>query len=295
MKIEEVKDLSRYSRIGIGGKARFFFHAQSNNECIEALEFAYRKNVPVISIGEGSNISFEDGVVEALVLKVFYSQVHVVSDEENSGYVSCDGGMRLQTFVSELAKLGIDASNFAGIMGTVAGAIVNNSGSNNDAIGNYLLNSTIVDSAGNTSSLSVGDMRYGVRDSALRSIGDCAVMRCEFHFPKGCAEEILSKIALRLSIRRYKQPKGLTLGSTFRNPSECKLTAGQLIEMAGFKGYRKGNLVVALKHANWLINLARGVSTAKELRSLLDDIREEVLRLTGIQLEEEIQIIGKMA
>jgi len=292
MKIEECKDLSLYSRIGIGGRARFFSGVKTNDECLEALKFAEAMDVPVITIGEGSNTAFEDGVIEALVLKVLYSQAHVVLDEENSGHVSCDGGMKLQTFVSELANLGIDASNFEGIPGTVAGAIVNNSGSNKDAIGNYLLNSTVVDRAGNISRLSIEDMCYGVRDSALRVAGDCVVLKGEFHFPKGSAEEIFSKIARRILLRRSKQPKGLTLGSTFRNPPGNGLTAGQLIDMAGFKGYRKGNLVVSPEHANWLINLARGSSTAKDLRDLMDDIREGVQRLMGIQLEKEIQIVG---
>ena len=63
--------------------------------------------------------------------------------------------------------------------------------------------------------------------------------------------------------------------------------------MAGFKGYRKGNLVVSPEHANWFINSARGTSTAKDLRNLLDHILEGVQRSMRIQLGEEIQIIGK--
>lgn len=293
MPIEEHKDLSRYSRIGIGGNARFFSEANTSDDCLNALEFAHERNIPVISIGEGSNVAFEDGIIDALVLRVIDPKAKVSLIESSPGRVSCGGAMRLKSFISELASLGIDASNFAGIPGSVAGAMVNNSGSNNDAIGSHLVRATVVDKTGTVEELQVEYFRYGLRNSALKASGNHIILSGEFDFPQRDPESIRQKIKERISNRKSKEPTGLTLGSTFKNPTGCELSAGKLIDIAGFKGYRIGNLLVSPEHANWLINLKRGTVTAADLRRLLYDVRDEVQRLTGILLEEEIQILGK--
>lgn len=292
MGIEEYKDVSGYSRIGIGGKARFFKDFKTNDECLEILDFARKRDMPIITVGEGSNIAFADGVIEALVLKVRFLEAHALMYEKGCGLVSCNGGMTLHSFVSELAALGVDASVFAGIPGTVAGAIVSNSGSNNTSMMDYLNRATIVDRNGSISELCVEDLSYDVRNSALKTVDNSIVLRGEFNFPVGNPEDIIKKIAQRIKSRKLRQPKGLTLGSTFKNPPDCEFTAGQLIETAGLKGYRIGNLLVSSKHANWLINLTRGDSTAEDLRNMLDEIRNKVQQLKGILLEEEIQILG---
>lgn len=293
MAIEEYKDLSRYSRIGIGGKARFFSEASTGDDCLNALEFAHERNIPVISIGEGSNVAFEDDVIDALILRVIDPKAKVLLTEGSPGRVSCGGAMRLKSFISELASLGLDASNFAGIPGSIAGAMVNNSGSNGDAIENHLVSTTVIDSNGTVERLQVEDFCYRLRDSALKASGNRIILNGEFNFPQGEPESIRQRIRERISHRKSKEPTRLTLGSTFKNPADCELSAGKLIDIAGFKGYRTGNLAVSPKHANWLINLKRGTTTAADLRRLLYDINDGVQRLTGILLEEEIQILGK--
>ena len=67
--------------------------------------------------------------------------------------------------------------------------------------------------------------------------------------------------------------------------------AGKLIEKAGLKGKRIGGAMVSEEHANWIVNT--GGATAKDILSLMDLIRAEVNRMTGIDLEPEIRILGK--
>ena len=100
-------------------------------------------------------------------------------------------------------------------------------------------------------------------------------------------------IAARLDeIRRWRrehQPLGIpSAGSAFRNPPGD--SAGRLIDEAGLKGLRIGGASISEKHANFIVNDAKG--TAADVRALLDRARDEVARRTGIELVPEIELLG---
>jgi UDP-N-acetylmuramate dehydrogenase len=82
-----------------------------------------------------------------------------------------------------------------------------------------------------------------------------------------------------------------TGGSTFKNPPGHK--AWQLIEAAGGRGLTAGGAQMSELHCNFMINT--GNATAKDLETLGETIRKQVLNHSGILLEWEIKIIGKPA
>ncbi len=86
---------------------------------------------------------------------------------------------------------------------------------------------------------------------------------------------------------RDNQPKEPSAGSCFKNP--VGHFAGKLIEEAGFKGKRVGNMMFSNVHANFLVNLGGG--TYEEAIMLITEVKEEVLKRFGIRLEEEIIIL----
>ena len=74
-------------------------------------------------------------------------------------------------------------------------------------------------------------------------------------------------------------------------PNNCwKLAAGWMIQKAGLKGYRKGNVGVHVDQALVLINY--GEASGNELASLAQFVQYEVNELFGITLEAEVTIIG---
>jgi len=86
---------------------------------------------------------------------------------------------------------------------------------------------------------------------------------------------------------RDNQPKEPSAGSCFKNPSGNY--AGKLIEEAGFKGKRVGNMMFSNVHANFLVNLGGG--TYEEAITLITAVKEEVLARFSVKLEEEIIIL----
>ena len=124
---------------------------------------------------------------------------------------------------------------------------------------------------------------------------------------------LLSVYEVISEIRREKLPDVKVLGSAgsfFKNPvvpagrweelqrefpslkafpdgnGGMKLSAAQLIDMSGWKGYRRGDAGVHQRQALVLVNYGR--ATGKEIWRLACDIRQDVERKFAVRLEEEV-------
>jgi len=84
--------------------------------------------------------------------------------------------------------------------------------------------------------------------------------------------------------RIQKQPKGISAGSFFQNPS-TEQPAGYLIDQSGLKGEKVGDIEISDLHANWLINKGKG--TQKDLIKLAKKIKEIVRKRFDIALKPE--------
>ena len=89
--------------------------------------------------------------------------------------------------------------------------------------------------------------------------------------------------------RREKQPLDQpSAGSTFKRPQGH--FAAALIDQCGLRGLTVGGAQVSEKHAGFVVN--RGGATCADVLELTRQIRERVLRETGVELELEIKLLG---
>jgi len=113
-----------------------------------------------------------------------------------------------------------------------------------------------------------------------------------FRFEAGDADTAQARIKELLAKRMASQPLDKpNAGSTFRNPPGDH--AARLIESCGLKGYTIGGAQVSLKHANFIVNL--GGASAKDIESLINHMRDTVREKTGVELIQEVRIVGEMA
>lgn len=112
---------------------------------------------------------------------------------------------------------------------------------------------------------------------------DGIIFEAKFKLLQGFNKEL---VALFKDMRS-NQPKEPSLGSTFKNPPN--LSAGQLIEQVGLKGFKIGNMAFSKLHANFLINLGNG--KFEDGLKLIQLAETRVFEEFGIKLKKEIEIV----
>ena len=180
------------------------------------------------------------------------------------------------------------AEFFAGIPGTLGGALAMNAGALGGETWNCVVEVETVDRHGHQYTRAPGE--YSVTATAGRPEPSGRMVRGRAHelpaFP-GVDDAAVRELLAR---RRQTQPIGeWSCGSVFRNPPGDH--AARLIEAAGLKGLRIGDAAVSLKHANFIIN--HGAATATDLEQLVLQVQQRVRQAHGIALQPEVRIVGE--
>jgi UDP-N-acetylmuramate dehydrogenase len=150
---------------------------------------------------------------------------------------------------------------------------------------------TILDSEGEVRPLAAQALRFGYRSSLFRSQGSQrqeVILGADLDLRPRSPQALRARMAAHIARRRATQPRLPSAGSVFKNPPGDH--AGRLIEAAGLKGARRGDAMVSLEHANFIVNL--GSARAKDVKTLIDQVRETVGRTFGVELALEIQLVG---
>ncbi len=257
--------------------------------------FLRRLNVfePVTVLGLGSNVLVRDGGIRGFVVLLHNpGGALAVAD----GLVYADAGVASPKLARFAAMHGCaGAEFFAGIPGTVGGALAMNAGCYGGETWNHVAKVELL----------VRDGTFVVRRPADYSIGYRSVRRFDgvapdgiftaawFSFQSGNVVASRVRITQLLAMRIATQPLSRpNAGSVFRNPPGDH--AARLIESCGLKGRVIGGAQVSDKHANFIVN-PKGMATAADIESLIGEVRRVVRERTGIDLEPEVRILGEPA
>jgi UDP-N-acetylmuramate dehydrogenase len=177
---------------------------------------------------------------------------------------------------------------FAGIPGSVGGALTMNAGCYSGETADWLEVAWGVDRAGRPRAFTVADLAYGYRHSG----GPADVIWTGAIFQGRPGERAAIEAAMTDITRRRETTQPIrekTGGSTFRNPPGH--SAWRLIDEAGWRGKPRGGAMFSPQHANFLINT--GSATAADLEDLGEAVRADVLAKSGVTLEWEIRRVGR--
>jgi UDP-N-acetylmuramate dehydrogenase len=179
------------------------------------------------------------------------------------------------------------AAFFAGIPGTVGGALAMNAGAFGGETWTHVESVTTVDRGGEIRERPRAEFEIGYR--TVRGPANEWFLAGTFRFEHDESSSMEAIKAL-LARRNAAQPLGVpSCGSVFRNPPGD--FAGRLIEQAGLKGLRRGGAMVSDKHANFILNV--GDATAADIEALIVEVRAAVERTSGVQLEPEVRVVGE--
>jgi UDP-N-acetylmuramate dehydrogenase len=309
--------LASHTTFRIGGPADLLLVTKSEEELVAATRWAREEGVDLLVLGGGSNVLVADGGVRGLVVINRTSALHWPSqggEAQDGGphgagceadaalregpRTSCGGlmhaasGVLLSQLVRQAARRGLGRLEWAvGIPGTLGGAIVQNAGAYGSCMAELVRRVMVMDGMGGVRTLTSEALGFGYRTSRFRRRGEegrDVILSADLALRPRPREELWERMADHMGRRRATQPGYPSAGSVFKNPRGDY--AGRLIEAAGLKGARQGDAMVALEHANFIVNV--GNARASDVRALIDRVREAVARRFGVELELEIQLVG---
>ncbi len=272
----------------VGGPADGFVEVGDKDTLAAVVRATAQTGCPLTVLGKGSNLLISDAGVRGLVL----SLVGALADTRELGgappVIEAGAGLPLALLMSRAQKAGWTGLEcFAGIPGTVGGAVVMNAGSALGETAAALREVDVVLPDGTLRTLPASALRMSYRTAHLPAgaLVAAARLRTTGEDPGPVFERVRAFLARRKATQPLTQP---SCGSTFRNPEGDH--AGRLIEAAGLKGFRIGDAQVSEKHANFVVNL--GAATAADLRRVIEHIEAVVAQAFGVRLQREVHYAG---
>jgi UDP-N-acetylenolpyruvoylglucosamine reductase len=283
--VRENERLHRHTTLGVGGPARYFAQPETTHELVDLLVWADERGLPVAVLGLGSNLLVADEGFDGLALKLRGTLAYVKTEGRR---LLAGGGASLAVCLHRARAAGLGGLEFASaIPGTIGGAVSMNAGAYQDDLAGVLVRALVANSHG-TTWLTPEELGLRYRQSDLRHGQVVAAAELEL-LPR--EEEEIRRIVGELQARRKEsQPTDKrTFGSVFKNPAH-DLSAGQMLEACGLRGFRVGRARISPKHANFIENA--GGARATDVLALIGEARRRARERFGIVLEPEVQLLG---
>ncbi|MGH9020832.1 MAG: UDP-N-acetylmuramate dehydrogenase [Acidimicrobiales bacterium] len=270
----------------VGGTAAVLVTLSSTSDLTELAPLIEAADLPVVVIGNGSNLLVDDGEhdVVAVHLTGALAELDVV-DDGDVVRVSAGAGLDLPVAARRLAGAGVVGFEWAvGVPGTFGGAVVMNAGGHGSNMAASVTRAHTW--RGGPRVWSAADLGFDYRSSALPR-GEI-VTSVELALGRGSPDEAMAEVREVVRWRRAHQPGGANAGSVFRNPPGD--SAGRLIDAAGLKGRRVGSAAVSDVHANFI--QADPGGSARDVFALIELVHDEVLAASGVALVRENHLLG---
>lgn len=278
--------LASYTSWHVGGNARQTY-APADLADLALFLSTLPEHEPIMWIGLGSNLLIRDGGIDGTVILTqgAIKNLSLLSDT----CLRAEAGVTCAKLAKFCAKSNLEkGAFFAGIPGTVGGALAMNAGAFGGETWNYVTAVETIDRQGNIRKRSPSD--FGIAYREIKRPVEEWFVAGYFSFPLGDGEKASQDIRDLLRKRGETQPIGeFSCGSVFRNPPNDY--AARLIESCGLKGRTIGGAVVSPKHANFIIN--HDHATAADIEQLINLVQETVAARTGVELVRECHVVGK--
>ncbi len=285
LELREDEPMSRHTTFRIGGPAALMALPRTVGEAKAAVKAARALEVEPFFLGNGSNLLAADGGYPGFVVKLAgdFDQIREVNRGLEAG-----SAVLLSRLSNALLGRGLTGLEFAGgIPGSVGGAVTMNAGAYGGEVAQVLESATFLDESGEVRTLPAPECGFGYRKSVF-SDRKCLILKARFHLEQGGPAAIKARMEELAAKRREKQPLEYpSAGSMFKRPPGH--FAAALIDQCGLKGLAVGGAQVSEKHAGFVVN--RGGATCADVLALVDQVKEEVLRQTGVELEMEVKVL----
>lgn len=283
--------LADFTTFHIGGPADLVAIPRGPED-LKRLAYAVTEaGAALLVLGRGSNVLVSDRGFRGVAAVLSGGMGRIKKKGKDEAYV--EGGCDLNRLISWAIELGLGGlEDLYGIPGSVGGAVRMNAGAWGSCIGDTVEEVEVLrleEGDVHERRLTAEEMGFAYRHTR---IGDNEIIyEVKLKLHRSDRVSLESRRREVMGWRMENQPLGqASAGSVFRNPEG--VAAGALIERCGLKGMRVGEAMVSDVHANFIVNL--GGARAQDVYRLMEQVKREVRQREGIQLEEEIRLVGEM-
>lgn len=278
--------MSRHTSWRVGGPAETFF-IPASIEDLSSFLAELDQDTPLFWHGAGSNLLVRDAGLPGVVI----SATRMLRDLERVGdyRVRAGAGLPCTQLARQCIRWQLGPSEFfAGIPGTVGGALAMNAGAHGGETWERVASVRTIDRGGMLHERTPDEFIIAYR--SVKGPADEWFLEAHFDFDPDNTPSMATMKSM-LERRKTTQPLGLpSCGSVFRNPPGDY--SARLIEAAGLKGHRIGGAEVSTKHANFIIN--RDDASASDIEELIEHVQKTVLDVHGVDLQHEVRIVGEV-
>ena len=282
--------MSAHTTFRIGGPADYFVEPGSESVLKELLLLCRETETPFFILGNGSNLLVSDEGYRGVMISLRgFDEISFregESTEAGKTIMTAGCGVLLSKAAMQAAERGLTGFEFAGgIPGTLGGAVTMNAGAYGGEIRDVILSARVMTKAGDVRELSAEELDLSYRHSIIQE-KDLIVLSADFAFAHGDEEQIKEQMRQLNTQRREKQPLEYgSAGSTFKRPEGY--FAGKLIQDAGLKGYRSGDVMVSEKHSGFVVNVGKG--TCGDAMRVIEHVQRTVYEQFGVELGLEVK------
>jgi UDP-N-acetylmuramate dehydrogenase len=273
----------------IGGPADLLLEVHTVSDLARAVRLARKHQVPVLILGNGSNLLVLDGGFRGLVIENRCDGSSLQALDSGLAILHAESGAALPGLANRLGRQGWSGLEWAiGVPGTIGACVLGNAGAHGSSISDSLLKVEVLDAEG-ARWLAKEELDLGYRTSRLKHSPGTVILAAELELRRDDPKACIARMSGFVEHRRQTQPTGASVGSMFKNPPGD--FAGRLIERAGLKGMRVGRMQVSELHANFFVN--QGGASAADVLELVELVRRQVKAGFGVDLELEIEVVGE--
>ena len=327
--------LAKHTFLKIGGLADIFYEAQTTEDFKNAIVEARNLGIPITVLGDGSNVLISDSGIRGLVLIDRSDKIEILGDEKEKislgsvekpvyrwesddkvgtfkyefkdldydesdkprVHVRMDSGVNLPKATDFLLDKGITGLQwYAGIPGTIGGAIFNNIHGGTHFLSEVVDTVSVLDLQGGTHTLSIEDLGVDYDKSRFQETGEI-ILDATFLLYKGDVDKA-KYVRYEWAKRKSLQPRNAP-GCAFHNlTQEQKIKLGIPTTSAGFiiehmlkmSGFKIGDAAISKDHHNFIVN--EGHADAKDYLEVMKTIYYRAKNELGIELVPEIFLLG---
>ncbi len=280
--------LKNLCSLASGGNAEYYFEPKNTFELETIIQIANEYNIPYTILGDGTNVLISDKGIKGFVISMkAFLGITIKGD-----LVAALAGEKLDHLINRAIEHNLTGlEELGGIPGTVGGAIKGNVGANDKSISNYFFYADYLSQDGKLHRKASNFDDFGYRSSPFKDTD--IILTCALRLvPNKDSVQARQKKEYYRTLKIKKgQFTAPSAGCFFKNPIGDK-SAGELIDLAGLKGYSLNNAKVSPFHGNFIINPQKN-ATSQELYDLSQYVIQTVKEKFNITLEYEIRLLGE--